>query len=142
MNKTFDPVLYAKYDPAKHIVVDWLRSKKIEAFVNPDKYGIDIIAKRNDDKFEIEVEVKKKWRGKDYPFDTIHISTRKERFVTQGVSVWFCLLNNDQTHAVFVSCADFLTAPIITKNTSCTTRESFREIKTGKIYRITTKQAT
>ena len=138
MNKAFDPVLYAKHDPAKHKVIAWLRSKKIVAFVNPDKYGIDIFASRNDDNFEIEVEVKEKWIGKNYPFDTVHISTRKEKFATQnaGVSVWFCLVNNGQTHAVFVSCAEFLTAPTITKNTSCTTSESFREIKTGKVYAL------
>ena len=80
MKKAFDAVQYAADDPAKHTVIAWLRSNRIEACVNPDQFGIDILASRNSNKFEIEVEVKHNWKGKDYPFGTVHISTRKEKF--------------------------------------------------------------
>ena len=140
MKKAFDAVQYAADDSAKHPVIAWLRSNGIDACVNPDDFGIDIFASRNGNKFNIEVEVKHNWKGKDYPFDTVHISsTRKEKFAQQnaGVAVWFCVVNHERTHAVFVPGVEFLAAPIVVKNTTCTTGESFREIKTGTVYRIT-----
>ena len=139
MSKQFDAVQYAADDPAKHTVIAWLRSNRIDACVNPDQFGIDILASRNSNKFEIEVEVKHNWKGKHYPFDTVHISSRKEKFAHEksGVFVWFCLVNHERTHAVFVPGVEFLAAPIVVKNTTCTKGESFREIKTGTVYRIT-----
>ena len=55
MKKSFDAVQYAADDPAKHAIIAWLRSNRIEACVNPDQFGIDILASRNSNKFEIEV---------------------------------------------------------------------------------------
>ena len=138
MSKQFDAVQYAADDPAKHTVIAWLRSNRIDACVNPDQFGIDINASRNGNKFDIEVEVKHNWSGKDYPFDTVHISTRKEKFAREnaGAAVWFCIVNHERTHIVLISAHDYLNAPIIVKDTTCTTGESFRAIQTGTVYRI------
>jgi len=92
VSKQFDAVQYAADDPAKHTVIAWLRSNRIEACVNPDQFGIDILASRNSDKFEIEVEVKHNWKGKHYPFDTVHISSRKE--ITSARTQSLCLVSN------------------------------------------------
>jgi len=139
MIKQFDVDRYAADDSAKNEVIAWLRSNGIDASVNPDQFGIDILASRNGNKFNIEVEVKHPWKGKHFPFDTVHIASRKEKFAHEksGVFVWFCLVNHERTHAVFVPGVEFLAAPIVVKNTTCTTGESFREIKTGTVYRIT-----
>jgi len=101
--KKFDPELYAKYDPAKHIVIDFFERSGHKAIVNPDQYGIDLII---DDKFFVEVEVKTEFTGSTFisrrngtPHKTLNIPTRKFKFITD--STMFCVVNVEGTHAMF-----------------------------------------
>jgi hypothetical protein len=95
------------------------------AWVNPDQYGIDVQGVLKGECYEFEVEVKHNWTGAVFPFDTIHFSNRKRKFATADKLTWFVMLNDERTHALLISGATFLAAPVVTKNTIYTQAEQF-----------------
>ena len=67
---------------------------------NPDKYGIDMLGKvQGHTVLGIEVEVKYGWRGGDFPFDTMHLPERKEKFCKKDMAVVFVILSKDMKRA-------------------------------------------
>lgn len=121
--KPFDTGQYDQDDNAKELVIQFLESKFFKAWVNPDKYGIDVLATKNGLNCRFEVEVKHNWETMNFPFDTVHFSARKLKFVDEYT--WFVMLNSPRTHALFVPGEKILAAPIITKDTKFTTAEQF-----------------
>ena len=83
MIKPFDQTLYQENDDAKHQVIEWLSAEGFEAMVNPDQYGIDILAEKNGQQYEIEVEVKHNWVGERFPFGEVHFPARKKKFASR-----------------------------------------------------------
>ena len=136
--KAFDKDLYDRDDNAKHIVIEWLATLGIEAWVNPDQYGIDLLGKGELGDYQIEVEVKQNWSGERFPFKTIHYSARKLKFIVPNTNLRFVTLNKEWTHACVVSGEALEQAKKIEKNTRYTTDESFIEIPISKtrIYQI------
>lgn len=127
MIKPFDPAQYDRDDDAKHQIIQFLRQKGFAAMVNPDKYGIDVVARKQGVDFTFEVEVKHNWKGEVFPFDTVHFSARKLKFVSGNT--YFAMLNNERTHALFVSGEVFKAAPITTKDTKYTKAEQFVTVR-------------
>ncbi len=125
MNKPFSQQHYDEDDWAKYQIIEWLESKGYEAWVNPDKFGIDILATRWGRQFAFEVEVKHNWRGKYFPYEQIHFSARKRKFVALDVETWFVMLNHERTHALLIDGEHILTAPIDNKNTKYSQNEAF-----------------
>ena len=125
MNKPFSQQHYDDDDWAKYQIIEWLESKGYEAWVNPDKFGIDILATRWGRQFAFEVEVKHNWRGRYFPYEQIHFSARKRKFVALDVETWFVMLNHERTHALLIDGEHILTAPIENKNTKYSQNEAF-----------------
>ena len=131
MAKPFSPELYAKNDDAKELIIAWLNTDdEHNAYVNPDKYGIDIIC---DTAYGIryfyEVEVKHNWKGVKFPFPTVHFPKRKLKFANED-SI-FAMLNHQRTHVLLITGQQFLDAPIVRKDTIYTRNEEFIEITVG-----------
>jgi hypothetical protein len=125
VNKPFSQQHYDEDDWAKYQIIEWLESKGYEAWVNPDKFGIDILATRWGRQFAFEVEVKHIWRGKYFPYEQIHFSARKRKFVALDVETWFVMLNHERTHALLIDGEHILTAPIANKDTKYSQNEAF-----------------
>ncbi len=125
VNKVFSEEHYNADDNAKHQVIEWLVSRGFMAWVNPDQYGIDVQGVLKGECYEFEVEVKHNWSGSVFPFDIIHFSNRKRKFATADKLTWFVMLNDERTHALLISGATFLSAPVVTKNTIYTQAEQF-----------------
>jgi len=125
VNKPFSQQHYDDDDWAKYQIIEWLESKGYEAWVNPDKFGIDILATRWGRQFAFEVEVKHNWRGRYFPYEQIHFSARKRKFVALDVETWFVMLNHERTHALLIDGEHILTAPIENKNTKYSQNEAF-----------------
>ena len=102
MSKVFSQEHYEQDDSAKYQIIEWLEQRGHKAFVNPNKYGIDILALRFGRQFAFEVEVKHNWKGRFFPFEQIHFSARKQKFVELNVETWFVMLNHYRTHALFI----------------------------------------
>ena len=91
--KEFNKDSYTVNDkPAKDLVINFLKSKGLDAMENPDKYGIDIIVPR------YEVERREVWVDK-FPFNTVHIPSRKEKFLKY--SIIYAVVSRDFDKVMF-----------------------------------------
>jgi hypothetical protein len=126
IKKPFDINLYNQDDSVKGILCDWLRSKGFRAYVNPDKYGIDVLSNWFGDDTGIEVEVKHNWKGAYFPFKSVHYAARKFKFLDGNKQVKFVTFNHNRTHIILVDASEF--TKIVTKETKYTRDETFYEI--------------
>jgi len=126
ISKPFDLNQYNQDDPAKDILVAWLKAQGFRAHVNPDKYGIDVLSNWFGDDTGVEVEVKHNWNGEEFPFKTIHYAARKFKFLDGNKQVKFVTFNHKRTHMIVVDAKEF--TKIVTKETKYTSDETFYEI--------------
>lgn len=133
MSKVFDQTHYDADDNAKYDLIEWLRAKGFAAWVNPDKYGIDVLAKEpGGQRFEFEVEVKHNWDSDGFPFDTVHWSARKLKFAKPDKLTWFVIFNNSRTQALFVSGEVMLASEVVVKDTKYSQGERFVAVPVGR----------
>jgi hypothetical protein len=133
VRKPFSTSLYNKDDSAKDIFIAWLQSQDIDAWVNPDQYGIDVLSKNAAGiEHAWEVEVKHNWKGSIFPFDSLHYSERKKKFLSRPKKVSFVTFNHERTHMLIVKGVDLDSAEIVTKDTIYTKGEQFIEIPVEK----------
>lgn len=105
--KKFDKELFDKNDKlAREAAKNYFMSLGIDAVDNPDKYGPDILLK---DGNMVEVEVKHSWKGNEFPFDTLQLPTRKEKFAKLGCI--FLVFNTDLSCFLKIKSSDILTSP-------------------------------
>lgn len=128
MSKVFDEFHFNEDDWAKYKVICWLQQHDYEAWVNPDDYGIDVLAKKDGNAYAFEVEVKHIWVDFYFPFNEVHFSARKLKFADYPAEVWYVMLNNELTNSLFVSAKDFVEAPIVKKDTIYSLDEMFVQL--------------
>ena len=127
--KPFSTLLYNKNDDAKFQVIEWLEHGQWEAEVNPDQYGIDVLAiDEFGDDYKFEVEVKHNWKGPKFPFGEVHWPARKLKFAKESGNVMFIMLNHERTHALVASGKVVLDSVIVAKPTKYTAMEEFIEV--------------
>jgi hypothetical protein len=132
MSKPFSKSLYETNDGAKHQIVTWLKTQGFKAWINPDQYGIDVLADKNSKRYEFEVEVKHNWRGKTFPYDEIDFPSRKLKVAKSTLENFFVMLNHERNSVLVISGKTFLSSPIIQKDTIYTKNESFVRIPTNQ----------
>jgi hypothetical protein len=121
--KPFDADQYEADDNAKYRIIEWLETNRFAAWVNPDLYGIDVLATRDGDDYGFEVEVKHNWQGEKFPYRTVHFSARKQKFI--GWNHFFTMLNDERSCVLVVDEQALRAAPVVEKNTKFTTGELF-----------------
>ena len=126
MSKPFDPELYDEDDNAKYLVVDWLGRQGYDAWVNPDQYGIDVLALKDFDEYGFEVEVKHNWKGPVFPFKSVHFSARKRKFIAPNH--YFTMLNDERSCVLVVDGETLAEADVVSKETKYTSGELFIEV--------------
>lgn len=127
--KPFSERLYNNDDNAKDQWIDHLKSKAWSAWVNPDQYGIDVLAVDLDgNEHQFEVEVKHNWKGPRFQYATLHYSDRKRKFLKDPSNTSFVTFNHERTHALVVPGLLLSEAPTIIKNTIYTQNEKFIEV--------------
>jgi len=132
MSKAFDPVLYGDDDSAKYDVLRWLESMGHVVCVNPDEYGIDLLGIWGEENTAWEVEVKHNWRGEHFPFDSVHYSVRKRKFIQPDVHTYFVTVNHERTMLLCIKGEDFMDGKLIQKSTIYTQDEWFVEVPIRK----------
>ena len=116
--KRFDKTLHASNDgAAKNAVIEWLEADDWVVYENPDIYGVDLIAERNGTNLMVEVEIKRGWQG-SFPFRSLHIPKRKEKFIAPNVV--FMVLDFTLSQAYVVTSETLQRCSLIEKNTSLT----------------------
>lgn len=133
VRKPFSPSLYNKDDSAKDTFIKWLQAQDIQAWVNPDQYGIDVLSQNNAGLTHAwEVEVKHNWKGPEFPFNSLHYSERKTKFLNNPKSVSFVTFNHERTHMLIAKGTDLAASALVTKDTIYTSNEKFIEIYVDK----------
>lgn len=135
--KRFDVNLYNENDPAKFIALEYLKKKGMKAEINPNKFGVDIIV---NDKIGCEVEVKLGWNGEKFPFDTLDLSERKQKFVLEyeraNKPLFLMIFNKEKNRALLVNRKSMKPVRLITKKTKFTSNERFFRIPLDEIVLI------
>ena len=130
--KQFDQALYDADDNAKELVISWLMRYGWQLQTNPDQYGIDLIGTDGLGRdVQVEVEVKHHWTGHEFPFKTIHISARKQKFIKPGA--FLVMLNHERTYCLALDYHKLKSATIVTKDTIYTTDEQFLQITANQL---------
>ena len=124
--KPFDSELYDADDDAKHLVVEWLKARRYNAYINPDQYGIDVLADKYNTLWGFEVEVKHNWKGIQFPFRTVHFAARKLKFANDDT--YLTMLNDERTRLLLVHGGTASRSPVVRKDTKYTNGEDFIEI--------------
>jgi hypothetical protein len=96
-------------------------------------YGIDLLGRYNGLNYAFEVEVKHNWKGFEFPYQTIHYSARKRKFISPDVKTYFVTLNHERTHLLLVHQQDFMLGKLVNKDTIYTTSEWFVEIPIHRV---------
>lgn len=96
--KAFCNELHAKYDQlAKKASTKHLELLGFKVSEPENKYIQDLIAERDDQSFMVETEVKLIWKGDVFPYYTIQLPQRKEKFFLR--KTLFYIWNEPLTHA-------------------------------------------
>ena len=105
--KPFSKQAYARNDASgKKAVLRFLKNQGLEAWENPDLYGIDLIVNGTShagkvfDNMQIEVERRAIWNGDTFPYDTVHIPERKTKFLKKGPML-YAVVNKFYNKVIF-----------------------------------------
>jgi len=91
--KPFDPESFLANDPpAREAVKACFRGFGVELLDNPDIYGVDLISA--DGKVRVEVERRLVWKSGPFPYDPVHIPSRKVRILGDG-SCAYAIVSED-----------------------------------------------
>jgi len=136
MAKDFDKKLHDKYDgPAKDTFekfMEWYRPDDIVTRDPFGRYGVDFSINRNGKMLYLDVEVRTCWvNNDDFPFDTIHLPSRKLKFVLEHINTYFLSMNTLLTRGLLfrVYRTDVM---VQVDNIYVTTGEEFIDIPIGR----------
>ena len=76
----------------------WQAAEGVRVEDNADRYGPDLIVHTMLGSFFCEVEIKKAWKGKEFPYDTLQIAARKGKYLDAALPVSYIVFNDDQTY--------------------------------------------
>lgn len=133
--KKFDKEMYDVTDQkAKSAgIYHVMHSIQDELYVveNPDRYGIDllILDSTGEAIHGIEVEVKMGWSGASFPFTSLHIPKRKQKFAELDMPVNFFVFNREFTHLISIDKDRFLDADTKIMSNKYVQRELFKNIQ-------------
>jgi len=97
--KRFSKADFEKYDKAARVrTTQHLKLNGYDVREHPDRYAQDLIATRNDESMCVECEVKVVWSGPNFPYETVQLPQRKQKFF--NVPTLFYIWNKELDNAV------------------------------------------
>lgn len=115
VRKPFDAKLHHRHDKrAREVAKSWLESQGYSAHDNPDEYGPDIFYGHGTEPEtanvrKMECEVKAVWKGGAFPWPSIQVLGRKEKYFKQGVDLF--LMADDASAFFIIKADDILASP-------------------------------
>jgi hypothetical protein len=95
----FDKESFARADAkAREATTSYLQSHGYIVYPHPDTYAQDLVAEKGDRKFLVECEQKSLWRGQRFPFDSVQLPERKQKFFNERTL--FFIWNNEWDSAM------------------------------------------
>lgn len=114
IRKRFDRALYEANDKlAKEAVVEAIDKRKYVVEENEKKRGVDLlIYNKGEHVAYIEAEIKRVWKGKEFPYESVQIPQRKAKFTELDKPTFFVMFNADQTQYLVIKDTDLLKSPL------------------------------
>lgn len=87
----FDVAAFEEYDAfSKAVVIRWLNRRGVVVVDNTlfDRYAVDLLV---GGVVPGDVEVRPEWNDDVFPFGTVHVPVRKEKFMLEGDFLYFVL---------------------------------------------------
>jgi hypothetical protein len=111
--KRFDPKLYEENDViARNCVKNILKGSEYQVLDNPKKRGVDLLVYKDSVHIaNIECEIKRVWKDKDFIYNTVQIPSRKEKYSKLDKPTIFVMFNNDQTQYLSIKDTTLLASP-------------------------------
>ncbi len=139
MNHKFDRDIFDECDLkarawAKHL----FKRYGVELRDNPDEYGVDLIAYRNDREVGyVEVEIKKTWNGA-FIYKYLNVPIRKKKLLTSRLRSVLVAFNHDGTQCFICNDNVVLSSAIEeVKNKHVSHGEMFYRVPVSKIKLVT-----
>ena len=128
MYKEFNPEIHSKYDEVARTKAKafWI-SNGYSCVDNEDIYGVDLKVSGKGRKFDCEVEVKQGWHGLNFSFETIHIPSRKGKFMKEPTT--FMIFNAGLHRVAIISRKAVLNSPkVVVPNRQVAQGEKFYDV--------------
>lgn len=111
--KRFDPQLYAENDGiAKEFVKNLLKGTAYQAIDNVKKRGVDLLIYKDSVHIcNIECEIKRVWKESKFPYESVQIPARKEKYAILDKPTIFVMLNNTQSDYLAFTNKEMLASP-------------------------------
>lgn len=116
MRKRFDRDLYNETDKlAKNSAIKLVDSAKYTVTENPKKTNVDLLVADNEGKhiFNIECEIKKVWKTKEFPYESVQFPERKAKYANLDTPTIFVMFNHDLSSFLAVSGNSLLSSPCV-----------------------------
>src|SRR3990167_6020984 len=99
IRKRFDPQLHKQNDKlARKYIRNILKGSEYIVKDNPKVREVDILVYQNGEhKFNIECEIKRVWRGSDFPYANVQFPERKGKYANLAKPTIFVMFNEDQS---------------------------------------------
>lgn len=136
MRKKFDRELYEINDKlAKECVTKIVDKRKYKIVENPKKRGVDLLVyNKGKHVFNIETEIKRVWKDKQFKYDSVQFPERKEKFCKLEVPTLFVMWNADQSAYLVVTDKELLNSPRVeVPNKYCFKEEYFFQVPLDKV---------
>lgn len=126
MYKQFSESLYTKHDKiAKKAVIKWARECGYSILENSDRYGVDLLLQ-----FGVEIEQRPCWNGENFPFSTIHIPSRKAKFMNGRNK--YVIVNNDSSYCLVIDGSEIKSSPKVNNPNKYMDEEMFYDVSKSK----------
>ena len=135
--KNFDRKLYEKNDTiAKECSCNLLEATKYNEIEKSKKTQVDLkVFKGDSHVFNIECEIKRVWKTKDFPYESVQFPERKKKFTDLQKPTLFVMFNADQSSYLVVLDRDLAKSPInMVRNKYIRYGENFFQVPLEKVY--------
>lgn len=139
VNKKFDQALHDEFDElGREMSKKFYKRFGFDLKDNPDQYGIDLIAYRDDKKVGyVEVEVRTFWTGNKFPFPTLNIPERKRKLLKQDLPIRLLSWSSHGDYGFMCKADVILNANVIERpNKFMAEKEYFFAVPVNKIRLI------
>ncbi len=116
-NKKFDQGLHDQYDAiGRDMSKRYFKRYNVDLVDNPDKYGVDLIAYKDDKKVGyVEVEVRNAWDGDRFLHETLNVPYRKRKLLELDMPVYLLSWSSTSDYGFLCKASVILKSEVLEK---------------------------